>query len=90
MFHHQLMDVEEFVKLPRGMQIWGDVYRRKPTDWFAIDDDSFGWPAWVRDKLVLTKGESGLRDVAVQEEIQRRLAGWRDGPPSNFPGVATT
>jgi hypothetical protein len=76
-FHHRLMDVQEFVRLPRGMQIWGDVNRRKPSDWFAIDDDGFGWPAWAKDKLVLTKGESGLREVAVQEEIRRRLATWR-------------
>lgn len=76
-FHRRMMNREEFVTLPRGMQIWGDVLRRKPLDWFAIDDDGFGWPAWCRDKLVLTQERLGLSELSVQEEIQRRLDAWR-------------
>jgi hypothetical protein len=70
------MDRREFTMLPRGMQIWGDVFRREPLDWFAIDDDGFGWPAWCREKLIQTEGYCGLSDAAVQERIRRRLARW--------------
>jgi len=76
-FHHGHMDAQEFAMAPRGMQVWGDVHRRQPSDWFAIDDDAFGWPAWCRDKLVQTRGGSGLSDPAIQEEIRRRLAAWQ-------------
>lgn len=75
-FHSRLMIAKEFAALPRGMQIWGDVLRRKPTDWFAIDDDGFGWPAWSRDKLVSTRGQTGLSDGVVQKAIRERLTQW--------------
>jgi hypothetical protein len=74
-FHQRLMVASEFASMPRGLQILGDVLRRQPIDWFAIDDDGFGWPAWCRDKLVLTQGRHGLNDPAVQEDIRRRLTG---------------
>jgi len=64
------------IRQSAGMQIWGDVFRREPLDWFAIDDDEFGWPAWCRDKLVQTEGYCGLSDAAVQERIRQRLAKW--------------
>jgi hypothetical protein len=75
-FHRRLMNLHEFVAMPRGMQIWGDARRRTPLDWFAIDDDYFGWPAWCRDKLVLTQERLGLSDLAVQDSIRRRLDAW--------------
>ena len=43
----------------------------------AIDDDSFGWPAWCRDKLVLTPGSAGISNSAVQTTIRRRLDEWQ-------------
>ena len=76
-FHSRLMVDEQFAALPRGMKIWGDVRRRNPTDWLAIDDDSFGWPAWCRDKLVLTPGSAGISNSAVQTTIRRRLDEWQ-------------
>ena len=75
-FHHRMMRSDEFGKLPRGMQIWGDVQRREPLDWFAIDDDPFGWPAWCREKLIRTDEKLGLSDTAIQNEIRDRLGRW--------------
>lgn len=89
-FDERLMAVEEFKMQPRSAQIVADANRRQPSDWFAIDDDGFGWPAGARGKLVLTKGESGLRDIAVQEEIRRRLADWEGGPSSSSSTATPT
>lgn len=76
-FHRRWMVAEEFAELSRGMQILGDVLRRKPSDWFAIDDDGFDWPAWCRNKLVLTQQQIGLNDLSVQRDIRRRLKRWQ-------------
>jgi hypothetical protein len=73
-FHSGLMDAETFARMPRGLQIWGDVVRRKPKHWFALDDDGFGWPAWCRDKLILTDDRLGLSCLTVQEQFRQRLA----------------
>jgi len=72
-FDHRLPTADDFALQTRGMQIWDDVKRRAPSDWFAIDDDGFGWPDWARDKLVKTKGAFGLSESAVQEEIRWHL-----------------
>ncbi len=76
-YHRRWMDPNEFAELPRGVQILGDVLRRKPLDWFAIDDDGFDWPAWCRSKLVLTQQHIGLTEIAVQRDIARRLKRWK-------------
>jgi hypothetical protein len=64
----------EFDTKPRGRQILGDVERRKPTHWFALDDDAFGWPAAHKDKLIQTTDQLGLSDPAVQEQVRVTLA----------------
>jgi len=76
-YHRRWMESDEFAEIPRGIQILGDVLRRNPLDWFAIDDDGFAWPAWCRNKLVLTQQQIGLTDLAVQRDIKRRLKRWR-------------
>jgi hypothetical protein len=73
-FLHPKIVKAEFDIIPRGMQIWGDVERRKPTHWFALDDDAFGWPVWCKDHLIQTNDQLGLSDPAVQERIRQRLA----------------
>ncbi|CAN5347277.1 HAD domain-containing protein [soil metagenome] len=73
-FLHPKILKAEFDTMPRGMQILGDVERRKPSQWFALDDDAFGWPARHKDKLIQTKDASGLSDPAVQEKVRERLA----------------
>ena len=64
----------EFDIMPRGMQILADVERRKPSHWFALDDDAFGWPARFKENLIQTSDQLGLSDPAVQERVRQRLA----------------
>jgi hypothetical protein len=72
-FLHPKIQKAEFDILSRGMQIWGDVQRRKPSHWFALDDDAFGWPAKYREHLIQTSDQLGLSDPAVQEKVRERL-----------------
>jgi hypothetical protein len=73
-FLHPKIVKTEFDTMSRGMQIWGDVERRKPTHWFALDDDAFGWPTWCKEHLIQTTDQLGLSDPAVQERVRQRLA----------------
>ncbi|MGS0742310.1 HAD domain-containing protein [Glaciimonas sp. GG7] len=73
-FHHPKLLQSEFDLMPRGMQILNDVEQRKPSSWFAIDDDAFGWPAGHRDRLIETKGHTGLSDPEIQDAIRKMLA----------------
>jgi len=73
-FLHPKIVKAEFDTMSRGMQIWGDVERRKPSHWFALDDDAFGWPAWCKEHLIQTSDRLGLSDPAVQERVRQRLA----------------
>ncbi len=72
-FLHPKIVKSEFDMQPRGLQILGDVTRRKPTHWFALDDDAFGWPAAARDQLILTSERLGLSDPAVQAQVREAL-----------------
>lgn len=72
-FHHPGLLQSVFDTMPRGQQIVDDVLRRQPTQWFAIDDDAFGWPAAYRDRLIETRGAVGLSDPAVQDAIRTML-----------------
>jgi len=73
-FLHPKIVKAAFDTMSRGMQIWGDVERRKPSHWFALDDDAFGWPAWCKEHLIQTSDRLGLSDPAVQERVRQRLA----------------
>lgn len=73
-FLHPKIIKVEFDTMPRGMQILGDVERRKPTHWFALDDDAFGWPARYTQHLIRTNPQTGLSDPAVQQCVRQRLA----------------
>lgn len=72
-FLHPKIVKTEFDVLPRGVQILGDVMRRQPAHWFALDDDAFGWPAKYQDHLIETTSVQGLSDPAVRERIRARL-----------------
>jgi hypothetical protein len=72
-FLHPKIIKAEFDTMSRGMQIWGDVERRKPSHWFALDDDAFGWPARCKQNLIQTSSQLGLSDPAVQERVRQRL-----------------
>lgn len=67
------MDRTTFEDAFRGMQVWGDVYRRCPRDWFAIDDDYLQWPAWCRQNLVRTQPEKGINVPETLDEIRLGL-----------------
>ncbi len=71
-FHSRMLQ-NEFLALPRGLQIWSDVVRRRPFDWLALDDDSDDWPPWCRDQLVATHAVEGISDPAVMRQIEERL-----------------
>lgn len=71
---HSKMDEAEFVAAPRGMQVWGDVYVRKPSDWLALDDDYLHWPKWTLDKYVRTHVHDGISDPQVRQELKTKLA----------------
>jgi len=71
---HSNMDRDQFLSASRGMQVWSDVKRRHPSDWLALDDDAFGWPAWCRDRLLRTHSELGIGPLDVQEQVRGGLA----------------
>ena len=72
-FHHRQTRSDGFVSMPRGAQIAEDLSWRAPESWFAIDDDFLGWPAWCRPNLILTRGNRGIGEPAIQEAIRERL-----------------
>ncbi|WP_434666221.1 HAD domain-containing protein [Paraburkholderia sp. A3BS-1L] len=71
---HRRMDPGWFRSVPRGVQVWGDVCRRRPDAWLALDDDDAGWPAVCRAHLVHTDPVLGISALAVLAQLQARLA----------------
>ncbi len=71
---HSRINKHEFAAAPRGMQVWGDVVRRQPKDWIALDDDWLHWPKWCLDKYVKTHEFEGIAEPAVLLEITAKLA----------------
>lgn len=72
-FLHPNLIKAEFDTMSRGMQILGDVQRRKPTQWFALDDDAYGWPARYKENLIQTNAHLGLSDPVVQGKVRQKL-----------------
>lgn len=58
---------------PRGRQVTSDVQVRKPDRWFALDDDSSGWPDWASGHVIQTLGTTGIGVQEVQNQIRRIL-----------------
>jgi hypothetical protein len=71
--YHSRMNEQEFAASPRGMQVWADVSRRKPTAWLALDDDHLYWPEWCLDQYVRTHEHDGLSAPTVQAEFNLKL-----------------
>jgi hypothetical protein len=63
-----------FSRRTRYDQILGDVSRRKPDRWLAIDDDALGWPQKELGHLVFVPGEFGLWSDLARTELKARLA----------------
>ena len=72
-FHSQ-MNADEFWAAPRGMQVWGDVVKRLPWKWLALDDTWQDWPKWTLDNFVRTHEQLGISDPAVLDELRTKLA----------------
>lgn len=73
-FHHPGLLQSAFDTMSRGRQIIGDVERRKPESWFALDDDTSDWPEKYRDRLIATRGDLGLSDPLIQDQVKKMLA----------------
>jgi HAD domain in Swiss Army Knife RNA repair proteins len=63
-----------FARRTRYDQILGDVNRRKPDRWLALDDDALGWPQKELGHLMLIPGEFGLCSDLARTELKARLA----------------
>jgi len=72
-FHHREMALAEFMSKPRGIQIAGDVARRGPANWIALDDDNEGWPERYLQNLIHTDGSLGLNDTNVENQLRAKL-----------------
>lgn len=75
-FHSQHMRRADWDMVPRGYQILGDVERRRPAHWVALDDDDTEWPAEHRCRLVKTDEVLGLRREGALEELNAHLRSW--------------
>jgi len=64
---------DDYHTLPRGMQVWNDVCRRKPDGWLALDDNDEGWPEEHRHRLVLTDSIEALAAPASIAELADKL-----------------
>lgn len=58
----------------RHAQISRFLARSRITQWVALDDDSRGWDPQHTEKLVLTDAEVGISDLAVIQELRRKLS----------------
>ena len=67
------MSKREFSELPRGLQVWSDVIKRKPRDWLAIDDANEAWPEHSLRNYVQTHKQDGISHPAVLAEFQEEL-----------------
>lgn len=72
-FDNRIVQKLDYDLMPCGLQGCSDVERRKPAQWFAIDNDDQGWPAAGRNKLVKTSDNLGLSDPAAQEAVRKML-----------------
>lgn len=73
-FHSVGMNKHAFRELPRGAQVLGDVGRRRPTAWLAVDDTDEGWGTTAREQVLLCHPVDGIAHPAVLPLLQRRLA----------------
>lgn len=72
-FNNRVVQKLEFDLMPRGLQVYSDVQRRAPLEWFAIDNDDRGWPVHCRDHLIKTEDNIGLSSLDVQRAIREKL-----------------
>lgn len=71
--YHSSMREHEFTALPRGLQVYSDVAKRRPRDWLALDDVTEGWPEHALPHYVRTHEHQGISDPAVLTEFKEKL-----------------
>ena len=71
---HWRMDKIRFMQKSRGEQVWGDVSRRKPRAWIALDDDYENWPTHCNDHYTRTHPTEGVSDPEVLALLRAKLA----------------
>lgn len=73
-WHSENKSIEnEWISASRGMQVWGDVVRRNPSRWIALDDDYIGWPKWALENLIQTDEVMGISEPRVMERLKLAL-----------------
>lgn len=70
---HSRMDVELFSEMPRGLQVWSDVVRRRPAKWLALDDVDDGWPAEAQGNFLKTNDVLGISAPDTHHAIRTKL-----------------
>ncbi len=83
-FHDGHMSRDNWFALSRGAQVLGDVARRRPAHWVALDDDDVDWPEKHLSKLVKTTPMLGLSRPGAVDELRSHLDSWFAGavPPA--------
>lgn len=71
--YHSKMVEAEFAEKPRGLQVLEDVWRRKPSQWLALDDIDEGWPVEDRSRVFITDARLGLSSPGVEDAIRQML-----------------
>ena len=71
---HSRINKQDFGALPRGVQVWNDVPRRRPRSWLALDDDGIDWPEGCRVHFIQTNASDDISDPIVLVEIKAKLA----------------
>eukprot|EP01037_Dinobryon_pediforme_P012453 gene12453-12540_t len=67
---HTRMNERDFVELSRGQQVLGDVMRRQPKRWLALDDDPDGWTLECLPNFLQTDEREGI-NMNVPENFPR-------------------
>ena len=65
---------DDFIAMPRGMQVAGDAANRRPRGWIALDDDYIDWPPEHRHQLIKTDPYEGISKPFVTKLLTRKLA----------------
>jgi hypothetical protein len=76
-FHEQHMSREAWFELPRGVQVLGDVGRRRPAHWVALDDDDEDWPRNYLNRLVKTNPVLGMTRIGAVDELRQHFESWK-------------
>lgn len=62
-----------FSQLTRYQQVQGDLKRRCPHTWLAVDDDTKGWPSGETVNLVAPYSDAGLAQDDVLQDFKEKL-----------------